>query len=79
MSLFLADQPRIEPTRPAPYSRSGGDLLDLCVLVDRDLDDLAVIAAQPQCRLLAIRRLAPHLDPADRPSAVELKDSLNLR
>jgi hypothetical protein len=47
-----------------------GDCLDLGLQVDGDLGELAVVAFEFQGLLMAIRRLSPHLNAADRPTAL---------
>src|SRR5579875_3112372 len=54
--------------------RRVGDFLHLGRGVQGDLGDLAVIPPQPEGRLLDVRGLAPHLDPADRAAALPLDD-----
>src|SRR5271157_2308535 len=66
--------------RPAGTSSAtaGRHGFDPGLLVESDLDQLAVIPAKEQCRLLAIRRLAPHLDSSHGPPAFSLDLTLDL-
>ena len=59
--------------------RGGGEFLDLGVVVDGHDGHLAVVAAEPEGRLEAVRGLAPHLHPADRAISFRLDDPFDLR
>ena len=54
------------------------DRLHFGLLVDGDHGDLAVVALELERRLVAVRGLAPHLDPADRPPAFAHDDAFDL-
>src|SRR4051794_5415015 len=62
----------------AGLSSRGGNGLHLCVVVDGHDRQLAIVAPEAKGRLLAVRGLATHLDPADWAVRFELHDSLDL-
>src|SRR5438105_1411209 len=55
-----------------------GKGLDPGIVVEGDDGDLAIGAAEPQDRLVAVETLAPHFDAADGAQALILDDPLDL-